>query len=166
LTVSNHLNLSASGQVNFTLGTSAATVTVRSNLVFGGTINIAAGAGFTNGLYTLFTYGNGLNWASPVLGTTPGNYTYSFDTNAIGQVRLSVQPSVSLTPVSVNFQTTGNQLGLSWPADHIGWHLLVQTNSTGLGTNWQVITGSELTNHFFLPIDLEQPSVFLRLTYP
>src|SRR6185436_21012121 len=36
LTVSNHLNLSASGQVNFTLGTNAATITVRSNLVLGG----------------------------------------------------------------------------------------------------------------------------------
>jgi polygalacturonase len=167
LTVSNHLNLSASGQANFTIGTSPATITVRSNLVLGGTINIAAGSGFTNGLYTLFTYGNGLNWGSPALGTTPGgNYTYSFDTNTAGQVRLSVQPSVSLAPVSVNFQMAGNQLGLSWPADHIGWHLLVQTNSSGIGTNWQVILGSELTNQFFLPIDSAQGSVFLRLSYP
>jgi len=81
-------------------------------------------------------------------------------------VRLSVQPSVSVAPVSLNFQTTFNQLGLSWPADHIGWHLLVQTNSSGLGTNWQVISGSELTNQLFLPIDPAQGSVFLRLTYP
>jgi hypothetical protein len=167
LTVSNNLNLGASAQVNFTLGTNVAIVTVRSNLVLGGTINLTAGSGFTNGLYTLFTYGNGLNWASPTLGTTPaGNYTYSFNTNSLGQVRLSVQPSVSLIPISLNFQTTLNHLGLSWPADHVGWHLLIQTNSTGLGTNWQVITGSELTNQFFLPIDPAKRSVFLRLTYP
>jgi hypothetical protein len=167
LTVSNNLNMGPTAQVNFTLGTNAATVTVRSNLVLGGTINLAAGSGFTNGLYTLFTYGNGLNWASPTLGTTPaGNYIYSFNTNSPGQVRLSVQPSVSVAPVSLNFQTTFNQLGLSWPADHIGWHLLVQTNSSGLGTNWQVISGSELTNQLFLPIDPAQGSVFLRLTYP
>jgi len=167
LTVSNNLNLSALAQVNFTLGTNPATVTVRSNLVLGGTVNLTAGPGFTNGLYTLFTYGNGLNWASPTLGTTPaGNYTYSFDTNSPGQVRLSVQPSVSLTPVSLNFQTAANQLGLSWPADHIGWRLFVQTNSNGLGTNWQVMSGSELTNQIFLPIDPAQRSVFLRLAYP
>jgi hypothetical protein len=167
LTVSNNLNVSALAQVNFTLGTNPATVTVRSNLVLGGTVNITSGPGFTNGLYTLFTYGNGLNWASPTLGTTPaGNYTYSFNTNSPGLVRLSVQPSVSLTPVSLNFQTAANQLGLSWPADHIGWHLLVQTNSNGLGTNWQVISGSESTNQIFLPVDPAQRSVFLRLTYP
>jgi polygalacturonase len=167
LTVSNNLNLSGSAQFNFTLGTNAALITVRSNLVLGGTINLSAGPGFTNGLYTLFTYANGLNWASPAIGTTPaGNYTYSFNTNSPGQVRFSVQPSVSLTPISLNFQTAANQLGLSWPADHIGWHLLVQTNSSGLGTNWQIISGSELTNQFFLPIDPAQRSVFLRLTYP
>jgi hypothetical protein len=167
LTVSNNLNLSASGEVDFTLGTNAATITVRSNLVLGGTINLTAGPGLTNGLYTLFTYGSGLNWASPAIGITPaGNYTYSFNTNLFGQVRLSVQPAVSLAPISLNFEAMPNQLGLSWPADHIGWHLLIQTNSAGLGTNWQVIAGSELTNQFFLPIDPAQGSVFLRLSYP
>jgi hypothetical protein len=168
LTVSNNLNLGASAQTSFTLSTNAVTLTVRSNLILGGTINLIAGPGFTNRFYTLFTYGNGLTWASPTLGTIPGgNYTYSFNTNTLGQVRLSVQPSVSLTPVSLNVQTAPNQLSLSWPADHIGWHLLIQTNSTaGLGTNWQVLSGTESTNQFFLPIDRAQGSVFLRLIYP
>jgi polygalacturonase len=168
LTVSNNLNLSASAQVNFTLGTNAATITVRSNLALGATINLTGGPGFTNGLYTLFTYGSGLNWASPALGATPaGNYTYSLNTNFPGQVRLSVQPGVSLTPVSLNFEATANQLALSWPADHIGWRLLVQTNSTaGLSTNWQIVAGSDTTNQMFVPVDPAQGSVFLRLTYP
>jgi polygalacturonase len=168
LTVSNNLNLGASAQLNFMLGTSAATLVVRSNLVLSGTINLAAGNGFTNGLYTLFTYANGLNWASPTLGATPGgNYTYSFNTNTPGQIKLSVQPSISMTPTALNVRTTPNQLNLSWPTDHIGWHLLVQTNSTGgLGTNWQTIVGSDQTNQFFLPIAPTQGSIFLRLTYP
>jgi hypothetical protein len=168
LTVSNNLNLPSSSQVNFTLGTNAATLVVRSNLVLSGTINLAAGPGFTNGLYTLFTYANGLNWGAPTLGTTPGgNNAYSFNTNTSGQVRLSVQPSTSLAPVLLNFQTTPNQLSLSWPADHLGWHLLIQTNATGgLSTNWQAIPGSDLTNQFYLVIDRAQGSVFLRLTYP
>jgi len=168
LTVSNNLNLGASAQLNFTLGTSAATLVVRSNLVLSGTINLAAGNGFTNGLYTLFTYANGLDWASPTLEATPGgNYAYSFDTNTFGQVKVSVQPSISLAPVPLNMEATPNQLNLSWPTDHIGWHLLVQTNSTGgLGTNWQTIVGSDQTNQFFLPIARTQGSIFLRLTYP
>lgn len=168
LTVSNHLNLEPFDQINFTLGSNAATIVVRSNLVLSGTINLIAGPGFTNGLYTLFTYGNGLGWASPGLGVTPGgNFSYAFNTNTPGQVKVSVQPSVSLTPVSLNIQTSPDQLNLSWPADHIGWHLLIQTNSTGgPGTNWQALLGTDLTNQFFLPIDPTQRSVFLRLTYP
>jgi hypothetical protein len=168
LTVSNNLNLPPSSQVNFNLGTNAATVAVRSNLVLSGTINLVAGPGFTNGLYTLFTYATGLNWGTPTLGTTPpGNFTYSFNTNTSGQVRLSVQPSTSLAPVSLSVQATPNQLNLSWPTDHIGWLLMIQTNTTaGLSTNWQALSGSDLTNQFFLPIDRRQGSVFLRLTYP
>jgi hypothetical protein len=169
LTVSNHLNLSGSSQINFILGTNAATLIVRSNLALTGTINISSGSDFTNGLYTLFTYGNGLNWGPPTLGTTPGgNYTYAFDTNTLGQVNLSVQPTVSLAPVSLTLQSTASQLNLSWPADHLGWHLLIQTNSigSGLGSNWQIVSGSDTTNQIFLPVDPAQGSVFLRLTYP
>jgi hypothetical protein len=168
LTVSNNLNLPSSSQVNFTLGKNAATLVVRSNLALSGTINISAGAGFKNGLYTLFTCADGLDWGTPTLGTTPGgNFTYSFNTNTSGQVILSVQSSTSLAPVSLNVQTTPNQLSLSWPADHVGWHLMIQTNTTtGLSANWQAIPGSELTNQFSLPIDRTQDSVFLRLTYP
>lgn len=169
LTVSNHLNLSPSSQLNFTLGTSAATLLVRSNLTLNSTINISAGLDFTNGTYTLFTYGDGLNWGPPTVGSTPaGNYTYAFDTNTPGQVRLLVQPTVSLTPIALVVQSTSNQLNLSWPPDHIGWRLLMQTNSTGagLGTNWQTVLGSASTNQFFLPIDSSQGSIFLRLTYP
>lgn len=167
LTVSNHLDLPASSQLNFALGTNAATVVVRSNLVLNSTINITAGPGFTNGLYALLTYGNGLIWGPPALGITPGgNYTYAFDTNTPGQIRVSVQPIISLAPVLLALQSTANQLNLSWPADHIGWHLLIQTNSSGLSTNWQLVSGSDSTNQFFLPIDPTQGSVFLRLTYP
>lgn len=168
LTISNNLSLAASAQLNFSLGTNPTTLIVRSNLLLNGVVNLSSGPGFTNGTYTLFTYGNGLNWGSPILGSTPvGNYTYSFDTNTPGMVKLTVQPAVSLTPVPLLVQNSGQQLNLSWPADHIGWHLLMQTNSTsGLGTNWQVLSGSDSTNQFFVPIDRTQGSVFLRLTYP
>jgi hypothetical protein len=168
LAISNHLALDSSGPVNFILGTSPATVAVTSNLSLAGTINLSAGPGFTNGPYTLFTYGKGLTWGAPVLGTVPPGYNYSFDTNTPGQVRLNVQPAVSLAPVSLLFQNVSGQLVLSWPADHTGWHLQLQTNplTVGLGTNWSILTGSDQTNRVFLPIDPGQDSVFLRLAYP
>jgi hypothetical protein len=57
---------------------------------------------------------------------------------------------------------------LSWPADHIGWHLQSQTNAPGqgLGTNWSDTDGSDLTNEITLPIDPTAGSVFFRLKYP
>jgi hypothetical protein len=57
---------------------------------------------------------------------------------------------------------------LSWPDDHIGWRLQVQTNdlSTGLGTNWFDVPGSTNLNSLLLPVDVNCGSVFYRLVYP
>jgi hypothetical protein len=59
-------------------------------------------------------------------------------------------------------------LQLSWPADHLGWRLQVQTNSSGdgLGTNWTDIPNTGLTNQAFISVDPNKSSVFLRLVYP
>jgi hypothetical protein len=54
----------------------------------------------------------------------------------------------------------------SWPADHIGWQLQMQTNGNGLGTNWVTVPGSRQTNQLSVPLDPASPSVFLRLAYP
>ncbi|HLP77205.1 MAG TPA: hypothetical protein VK327_09830, partial [Candidatus Paceibacterota bacterium] len=80
---------------------------------------------------------------------------------------LSVLP-VSLAPTSLASSRNGNQLQLSWPTDHTGWHLETQTNSlnAGLGTNWFSVAGSALTNRAFISIDTAAGSVFLRLVYP
>ncbi|MGO8931057.1 MAG: hypothetical protein ACLQU3_29730 [Limisphaerales bacterium] len=62
---------------------------------------------------------------------------------------------------------SGSNLILSWPSDHIGWMLEVQTNAPGVGitTNWNTITGSSTTNLWTLPIDPANGSVFSRLAY-
>jgi len=59
-------------------------------------------------------------------------------------------------------------LNLSWPTDHLGWVLQVQTNSLviGLSTNWVDVTGSAATNSVSLPLDVTQPAVFYRLRLP
>jgi arabinan endo-1,5-alpha-L-arabinosidase len=79
---------------------------------------------------------------------------------------LSVPQSVVATNILV---APGNgQLTLSWPADHTGWQLQVQTNNltTGLGTNWFNVPNSTATDSIILPVGPGNGSVFYRLIYP
>ena len=78
-----------------------------------------------------------------------------------------------LTPASIistnlNYGLSGNMLQLSWPSSHRGWRLETQTNSGGVGIqpNWFTVSSSTLTNQMFLPIDVQNGSVFYRLVYP
>jgi hypothetical protein len=74
----------------------------------------------------------------------------------------------SVTATNLAFISSGGAITLSWPADHKGWRLQVQTNAlnAGLGTNWADVSGSSLTNSVNLPMDAANPSVFYRLVYP
>jgi polygalacturonase len=254
-TISNNLALSPSNALNFILGTNAAMMMVMGNLTLGGTNNIMAGNGFTNGTYTLMTYTGNLS-GSPTLGSTPAGFTYAFDTSTAGQVNLIVSPPAPATPasltalatnlavglawpaaanaasynlkrsttnggpysplvnvsgtnfsdtavnpgavyyyvvsatngfgesvnsvqasaiplpstaaVALSFQANANQLQLSWPPDHLGWHLQIQTNDpgAGIGANWTDLPGTTSTDQFSIPTDSTNGSMFLRLTYP
>jgi hypothetical protein len=117
-------------------------------------------------------------------GLTATNYPDAAVTNAVtyyyvvtavsgGESPVSLQASAvplpSLTPINITLQPPNNgQLPLSWPQDHLGWHLQIQTNSstTGLGTNWVNLPGSASTNQMFIPLNSNNDSVFLRLAYP
>jgi hypothetical protein len=80
----------------------------------------------------------------------------------------NVVPSVSLAPASIVATASGNTLALSWPADHLGWHLQVQTNAlgTGLGTNWVTWPGSELVTGTNITINPANAAVLYRLISP
>ena len=78
---------------------------------------------------------------------------------------------VSLTPTNLTGTVSGSSLNLSWPADHIGWRLLEQTNnlSKGVSANpadWGTVTGSATTNAVSLPIDATVPGAYYQLVYP
>ncbi len=84
---------------------------------------------------------------------------------------IQVVATVNTTPTNVTATAIGNVLHLSWPADHTGWRLLVQTNNlrTGVSVNtndWTTVTGSAGTNQLFLLIDTAKPTEFYRLVYP
>ena len=93
-------------------------------------------------------------------------------TNSAGEsansLEVSAAPLPSAIPTNIVVQASGNQLQLSWPQDHLGWQLQIQTNglSNGLGTNWSVVPNSQLTNQVFIPINPANGTVFLRLAKP
>jgi autotransporter-associated beta strand protein len=80
---------------------------------------------------------------------------------------LSVVP-IRTTPVNLGCAISNNALLVSWPADHIGWRLQVQTNavSAGLGTNWVTVDGSTNFNQAAITPSPAAGMVFYRLVYP
>ncbi|HEX4350943.1 MAG TPA: glycosyl hydrolase family 28 protein [Verrucomicrobiae bacterium] len=83
-------------------------------------------------------------------------------------MQASAIPLPSNQPTNLLMQVAGGQLQLSWPQDHLGWRLQIQTNdlSSGLSTNWVTVPNS--TNIMATVIDTSPTngSVFLRLVYP
>ena len=114
LTVSNNWSVDVSQVVNFALGASNATISVISNLTLNGTINLTAGNGFTNGIYTLFTYGGALTWGSPVLGSLPAGYNFTLNTNIAGRVDLMAAPPAPDIPVNLTAVGTNLSVRLNW----------------------------------------------------
>jgi hypothetical protein len=56
----------------------------------------------------------------------------------------------------------GGQLQLSWPADHTGWRLEMNTDLAG--TNWLDVPGANGTNALSIPTT--NGGIFYRLVYP
>lgn len=104
----------------------------------------------------------------------PAGTTYYYvvtATNSYGQSASSIEASartVSTTPPQLNVVTSGGQVQLSWPTDHLGWHLEMQTHpvDSGISTNWVTVAGSKATNQMTFPVDLNSGSSFFRLAYP
>jgi hypothetical protein len=116
LTVNNSLSLDSGSVLNFVLGTNADSIAATSDLGLSGTVNISAGAGFGGGTYTLLTYGGGLSWGAPVLGSVPSGNSYSWDTNTAGQVKLVVQAPAPPAPANVLAVASNSVVRLSWSA--------------------------------------------------
>ena len=84
---------------------------------------------------------------------------------------LAVVSTVSLVPTNLLLSVSGTNLKLSWPADHTGWRLLMQTNNlaNGISVNtndWAAIPASQQTNQMILPMAPTLPLEFYRLIYP
>jgi hypothetical protein len=84
---------------------------------------------------------------------------------------LTVTPTVNTNPTNITAVVSGGNLNLSWPADHTGWRLQVQTNSRSSGLNpnpaaWSAVPGSSSVNAVSIPISSANGTVFYRMVYP
>jgi autotransporter-associated beta strand protein len=77
-----------------------------------------------------------------------------------GTIRVASTVPTNITVLAA----ANNLLTLSWPADHTGWRLQMQTNDLA-STNWVDVEGSVNTNQIFFPVE-SASNAFFRLTYP
>lgn len=80
----------------------------------------------------------------------------------------SAAPLPSNQPTAITAQAGNGHLQVSWPQDHLGWILQIQTNNadSGLGTNWVNVPNATATNLVEIPVAATNGNVFLRLVYP
>jgi len=167
LTISNSLTLS--GMTIMELNAAARTSDIvrgLTTITYGGTLVLSNLTGITASnsfkLFDASTYRGVfavLNPPSPGVGLAWNTNTLAID----GTLRV-----LSTAPVTITNGAAGNALTLSWPDDHTGWRLQVQTNSNlrGLGTNWFTVPTSIATNQMILSIDPTVGCVFYRMVYP
>ncbi len=115
------------------------------------------------------------NYTATFTASSASNHTIAFvgtdlnggdNTVFLDDVRLT--PAPSLVPPQFGWQSAGGQLQFSWPANHTGWELQVQTNPAGIGigTNWVTVPNSYLSNGISTPVNPTNGNVFYRLFYP
>jgi hypothetical protein len=77
--------------------------------------------------------------------------------------------TLASNPTNITSSVSGGTLNLSWPADHLGWLLQVQTNTAGAGLNtngWVTMPGSDQMTATNITITKTNPAVFYRLAHP
>ena len=100
----------------------------------------------------------------------PNNAVYTWNNTVSSDGRITVATVADLVntnSTNITASVNGGNLTLSWPADHTGWTLQIQTNTLGqgLGTNWVNMSGSTTTNQEIIPINSVNGSVFFRMKY-
>ena len=128
--------------------------------------------GTVSGNYpTIFSGLTATNYADANV-TNAVNYFYVVSAVAGGEspnsLQASAAPLPSNHPTNLVSHIVGGQLQLSWPLDHLGWRLQIQTNTlnAGLSTNWATVENSTNLIATNLMINRANPAVFLRLIYP
>ena len=168
LTISNSLTLSGvtAMELNATTRTNDV-IRGLTTVTYGGTLILSnlTGTLTSSNVFKLFdanSYQGAFAALSPAI-PGPG---LAWNTNTLatdGTLRL-----VSTSPVTMSQSRSGDLFSFSWPVDHIGWRLQIQTNSNdvGLSTNWLNVPNSIMTNQMAFVLDPVVGCIFCRLVYP
>ena len=172
LTISNSLTISGTTimELNAASGTNDL-VRGLTTVTYGGTLILSnlSGTITASNSFKLFTANSYHGAFAALTPATPGP-NLAWNTNRLatdGTLRV-----VSTTPTAIsvarNVPIALTSLTISWPADHTGWRLQVQTNSisVGLSSNWVDVPDSAATNQMAFSIDPTVGCVFYRLLYP
>jgi len=126
------------------------TLTFKTNNVLQSSVDVANSAGTSAPAVVPASY--------VVTAIYGGDATYFPSTNS-----LVIGTGVNPVPAPIVTSVSGNQLTLSWPADHTGWTLQSQTNS--LTGTWYDVPGSTSANQIVLTINPTNRAVFFRMKY-
>jgi hypothetical protein len=147
-----------------------ATNTTATTITYGGTLKVVTLAGTiaAGNTFKMFSASNYVGTFASILPATPGT-SLAWNTNTLATDGiLRVISTVNTNRTNITFTINGNQLTLSWPADHIGWRLQAQTNpiTIGLRSNWFDVPGSTTVNTITTTLNPANGSVFYRMIYP
>lgn len=170
LTINNSLTLLGGSTNRVKVNKGASTqdlVAVSGSVAYNGTLFATnlSGTITMSDTFHVFSAGSESGTFTNVIGTPGPGLAWSFNP-ATGI--LSVVQGVNTNPTNITFSVSGGNLNLSWPADHLGWSLEVETNSLakGISSNWvRVANSSNITSTNF-PVVTTNATVFYRLIYP
>jgi PKD repeat protein len=144
-------------------------------------VQVTASSADTNATMTL-TF-NTVSAGSLTNGVAGGNQTLVLPTNTVVvqvvsqdlsqtntyTVNVLLQPSQTVPKLTNS--VSGNNLVLSWPADHLGYRLLVQTNNLNKGvsaniSDWGTVAGSTTNTSMSIQIIKATNNAYYRLVNP
>ena len=101
--------------------------------------------------------------------TAVGTYNHANHAPFItGPGSLVIASSIASYPTNITATVSGSTLTVAWPATHLGWELMVQTNpiTVGLGNNWVTNYGTASVTSTNFTINPANGTVFYRLVHP
>ncbi len=119
----------------------------------------------SGGPYTLITNVSATTFTDTTLANGVMCYYVVRAANAVGESPNSLQVSartVSSSPMNLSLNLSGGQLQFTWPADHTGWRLQMNTDLST--TNWQDVAGTDATNS--ISVQPTNSGAFFRMVYP
>lgn len=147
--VSNNLTLTTAAPITFVVGTNPVILSVKGNLTLGGLINVVAGPGFTNGIYTLITNTGSMSGPLPALGSVPPGLVCSLNTNTPKQLKLVVGPAGAPdVPVALIATPFNAAVSLQWTpvTNATSYNLKRTTDINGAFTTVTNLTGTNFND--------------------